>query len=341
MKKVLGLGIIGIVLVSIIVMVFTFMNSSSVSKLSIAEVEGQKVLVDEKGEVVQLRGMSAHGLQWYSSILNENAFAAFKNDWNANVVRLPLYIGENGYAKNPEAMMEKMIKGIDLAIANDLYVIVDWHVHYPGDPNHEDYAGAMDFFKEISSLYPNHPNIIYEVANEPSERGDGVTNDREGWLKVKTYAEPIIKMLRDHGNENLVLVGSPSWSQRPDLAADDPIDDSNTAYTLHFYSGSHSDGHVMNNAKYALENGVAVFVSEFGTSESNGHNGPYIEESDEWLDFLDEHHVSWVNWSASNKYESSAVLMPDTNMDPGEDQVWSDEEITEAGHYIRDRLLGK
>ena len=34
---------------------------------------------------------------------------------------------------------------------------------------------------------------------------------------VKNYATPIITMLRAAGNKNLVIVGTPSWSQRPSL----------------------------------------------------------------------------------------------------------------------------
>jgi endoglucanase len=178
-----------------------------------------------------------------------------------------MYVGEGGYATDP-SVKQKVIDGIDLAIANDMYVIVDWHVHAPGNPNAEVYAGAYDFFDEISSLYPNNPHIIYELANEPSSNdggvpGQGVTNDAAGWQEVKNYAEPIIRMLREKGNKNIVIVGSPNWSQRPDLAADDPINDKNTMYAVHFYTGTHlPDTFVMNNVKYALDNGVAVFATE-------------------------------------------------------------------------------
>src|SRR5690606_32835519 len=133
--------------------------------------------------------------------------------------------------------------------------------HAPGDPNAEIYSGAMDFFDEISSLYPNNKHIIYELCNEPSENnngGPGIPNNEEGWQAVKSYAEPIIQKLREKGNENLVIVGNPNWCQRPDLAADDPIDDYNTIYAVHFYTGTHEPSadindrnNVMSNARYA------------------------------------------------------------------------------------------
>jgi len=326
---------------------------SSAGALQIVEKDGVKTLADEAGNPIQLRGMSTHGLQWFPEIVNDNAFAALANDWESNVVRLAMYVGESGYATNP-GVKQKVIEGIELAIANDMYAIVDWHVHAPGDPNAPIYAGAMDFFEEISSLYPNNKHIIYELANEPNSNAPGVTNDAAGWQAVKSYAEPIIRMLRDNGNENIVIVGSPNWSQRPDLAADDPIDDANTMYTVHFYTGTHAASsvstdrsNVMSNARYALENGVPVFATEWGTSEASGNNGPFLEEADAWLAFLNDNNISWTNWSLTNKNETSAAFTPfelgkteATDLDPGSDQVWAPHELSVSGEYIRARIKG-
>jgi endoglucanase len=339
---------------------------SEAGAISVGEsVYGYKTLVDADGNPIQLRGMSTHGLQWYPEIINDNAFAALANDWGSNVIRLAMYVGEDGYASDPEVIKQRVIDGIDFAIANDLYVIVDWHVHAPGNPNADIYSGAMDFFEEISSLYPNHPNIIYEVANEPSSNdggveGGGVSNDAEGWAEVKSYAEPIIQMLRDNGNENLVIMGSPNWSQRPDLAADNPIADDNVIYTVHFYSGTHQPGdsypegtvaedrgNVMSNTIYALENGIAVFSSEWGTSEATGHNGPFLEKADVWLDFFNQYNISWVNWSLTTKNETSGAFRPfilgkheAADLDPGVDQVWAPDELSVSGEYVRARIKG-
>jgi endoglucanase len=337
------------------------LKPSVAGALQIVEENGMKTLAGENGEPVQLRGMSTHGLQWFPEIINDNAFAALAEDWESNVIRLAMYVGENGYASNPSVIKQRVIDGIEYAIANDLYVIVDWHVHDPGDPNAEVYAGAMDFFTEISGLYPNNGHIIYDLANEPSGNAPGVTNDAAGWRKIKDYAEPIVGMLRANGNDNVIIVGSPNWSQRPDLAADDPIEDPNTGetdpntvYTVHFYTGTHmpaddssSRENVMSNARYALENGVAIFATEWGTSEASGNNGPYLAEADVWLNFLNEHNVSWVNWSLTNKNETSAAFTPfelgkseATNLNPGDDKLWSIPELSVSGEYVRARIKG-
>ncbi|MDY4741805.1 MAG: cellulase family glycosylhydrolase, partial [Lachnospira sp.] len=55
-------------------------------------------LVDGSGNVVQLRGVSTHGISWFPEYVNYDAFASLKNDWGANVVRLAMYPAEyNGY----------------------------------------------------------------------------------------------------------------------------------------------------------------------------------------------------------------------------------------------------
>ena len=321
--------------------------------LQVLDKSGIKTLCDKDGNPVQLRGMSTHGLQWFPEILNDNAFAALSNDWGANVVRLALYVGENGYATDP-GLKQKVIDGIDMAIRNDMYAIVDWHVLTPGDPNDKVYAGACDFFREISGKYRNDLHVIYELANEPNSNNPGVTNDLAGWKKVKAYAEPIIKMLRDGGNNNLIIMGSPNWSQRPDLAADDLINDPNIIYSIHFYTGTHKysaedtdRSNVMSNVRYALEHGVAVFASEWGTSEATGNNGPYLTEADQWLGFLNANNISWCDWSLANKGETSAAFLPfelnkqpATNLDPGADKKWETGELSVSGEYVKTRILG-
>lgn len=325
--------------------------------LQVLSIDGVSTLCDKNGNPLQLRGMSTHGLQWFPEVLNNNAFAALSNDWGCNVVRLAMYVGEAGYATDPDVMKQRVIDGIELAKANDMYAMVDWHVHAPGDPNDPVYSGAMDFFEEISDLYPNDPYIIYEIANEPSENstgGQGLTNDAAGWQKVKAYAEPIVAMLRQKGNHNLIVVGNPAWSQRPDLAADDPIDDPNIAYAFHFYTGSHpvasdsSDrGNIMSNAMYAMEHGAAVFATEWGTSQNTGNNGPYLTEADVWIDFMNANNISWVNWSLTNKNETSGAFLPyeqgaadATSLDPGDDKVWAVQELSVSGEYVRARIKG-
>lgn len=60
-----------------------------------------------------------------------------------------------------------------------------------------------------------------------------------GWSgTIKPYAQAVISAIRAIDPDNLIVVGTPTWSQDVDVAAADPIAGTNIAYTLHFYAGT-------------------------------------------------------------------------------------------------------
>ncbi|MBN2353084.1 MAG: glycoside hydrolase family 5 protein [Spirochaetales bacterium] len=293
----------------------------------------------EGGKPAALKGMSTMGLQWDAGIVNEAAFRALARDWKCDVVRLALYVGEGGYANKP-TLKSLVKKGVELAIENGLYVIVDWHVLNPGNPNDPIYAGAESFFREMAGTYGRTPNIIYEIMNEPN---GAVTWERD----LKPYAVKMTAAIRSIDPDNLILIGSGAWSQDVDVAAADPVPGKNLVYTVHFYAGSHGPS-LRKKIQAALDAGAPVFCSEWGTSRANGDGGPFLELADIWLDFLAEHDIGWTNWSLSVKNETSAafmgkpeqVLVPSTEGADGY-PVWTPERLSRSGAYVRAKLRGE
>jgi endoglucanase len=309
-------------------------------------------LCDGNGKPIQLRGMSTMGLQWYGDVVNEAAIAALAKDWKADVIRLAMYVADGGYATHPE-FKQMVFKGADLAIKYGMYAIVDWHVLRPGDPNDPIYSGAEAFFDEVSKKYAKIPNIIYEIMNEP--------NGEVSWhQQLKPYAKKIIAKIRANDPDNVILIGSGSWSQDVDVAAADPIQGDNLMYTFHFYAGSHGEA-LRDKVKTAIDRGVAVFCSEWGTSEASGNGGPFLRETEMWLDFLDRHQISWINWSLCDKSESSAalislpealkqgkkalaeretLLVPQT-IGPEGYPIWGPDELSPSGAFVRAKMRAK
>ena len=129
------------------------------------------------------------------------------------------------------------------------------------------------------------------------------------WAQICNYANQVIPAIREIDSDKVIIVGTPVWSQRVDEAAKAPLSYPNLVYTLHFYADTHKDD-LRNLMVNAIKAGLPVFVSEFGICDASG-NGPINEEeTQKWIDLMNEYDVSFVLWNLSNKAETSAILAP-------------------------------
>lgn len=273
------------------------MRGGGVSENGWLKVSGTQ-LINAAGEPVVLHGMSSHGLHWFPQFAERDAIA-FTAENGANLYRAAMYTAEGGYIAKPNQCKRLLMAAVDNAIAEDMYVIVDWHILSDGDPmTYLEQSKA--FFSEISAKYAAIPNVIYEICNEP--------NGNVSWAgSIKPYAEAVIPVIRANSPDSVILVGSGTWSQDVDKPADDPLDFYNIMYTCHFYAGTHGQW-LRDRIDKALSKGAPIFISEWGTSAADGNGGVFLNESREWLDFLDARNISWANWSLCDKNESSAAL---------------------------------
>ncbi len=141
-------------------------------------VSGNQVLIG--GQQGSLAGI---GLFWSNSgwggekYYTPQTLAWLKTDWKASVVRIPMGVDEpNGYLGNASTPADptnkdRVFAAIDAAIANDLYVIVDWHTHHAEDFQ----PHAIAFFEAVANKYGTTPNLIYEIYNEPLKATDWST----------------------------------------------------------------------------------------------------------------------------------------------------------------------
>ena len=286
-------------------------------------VEGAKLLTED-GRQIQLRGISSFGLQFAGKYANEDVLRWLRDDWNMQVWRAALYLGEGGYITQ-RSLKSLVDQSVEAAINLGLYVIIDWHVHLDQSPMlYKEYA--LEFFSEMAQRYGSYPNILYEICNEPN--GSHVTWDEV----VKPYAEEVIAVIRKYDQNNIIIVGTPTWSQDVDKAALNPIQGNNIMYTLHFYAGTHGE-ELRNKAKIAVEMGLPLFVTECGTSQATGGGGVYEDKFLEWLSFLNKYQISWVNWSLTNKGEDSGILV--MNADRDGKGGWTDSQLSQSGKFIR------
>lgn len=292
-------------------------------------VEGTQ-LKDSKGNNVQLRGISTHGLSWFPQYVNQELFHELHKEWNANVMRLAMYTAENGgYCTDGDKnKLKQLVKdGVQYATNADMYVIIDWHVLRDENPN-ANKDEAKKFFEEMSKEYANANNVIYEICNEP--------NGGTSWADVKAYAEEIIPIIRANDKDALIIVGTPTWCQDVDKAAADPITEyDNIMYALHFYATTHTDW-LRDRMNQAIDAGLPIFVSEFGTCDASG-NGAFDEyQSNEWIKALDAKGVSYVTWNLSNKNETSSIFKDGCSKTSG----FTQDDLSQNGKWIYALLTG-
>jgi endoglucanase len=327
------------VLSVVILSVFPLFALSPVGTHGTLKVSGVKIIGAKDNEPVQLAGMSMFWSLWEGEkFYNKKVVEWLVQDWNITVIRAALGVGVyGGYdsddANTSKAHVNRVKTIVDAAIANGIYVIVDYHAHHANT----NIFKAKEFFSEMAQEYGTCPNVIWEIWNEPDlEKGTGL-NGRDTWEDIRNYASEVIPIIRKY-SENLIIVGTPYWSQAVDSAALNPIADSNVAYTLHFYAGSHKDS-LRQIAQNALDLGAPLFITEFGLSIADGGSDGTIDsvETKIWLDWADSNGISWVNWSIVDKGESSAALIYGASAEGG----WTEDVLSNSGKWIRNRLRAR
>ncbi len=287
-------------------------------------VSGNKI-VNKNGIAVSFAGNSLFwsndgwgGEKYY----NANVVSWLQKDWNAGIIRAAMGVEDpGGYLESKASNVAKVKRVVDAAIANNMYVLIDWHSH-----NAEKYPNeAIEFFTGMAQTYGKNPHVIYEIYNEPIHVSWSNT--------IKPYAERVIDAIRAIDPDNLIIVGTPKWSSNVDEAANDPIQRNNIAYTIHFYAAQHKQD-FRNKCQYALNKGVALFATEWGTVNANGDGAVDENETNIWMDFLKRNHISHCNWSINDKNEGASAL----TSNPSSQGNWSSSNLTWSGSFVRNIL---
>jgi endoglucanase len=292
-----------------------------VKKFGQLSIEGVNI-VDKNNQVVQLSGMSLFWSQWAPQYYNYETIKWLRDNWKCTLVRAAMGIESGGYLDNPDTEYRNVKFVVDACIELGIYVIVDWHDHHGENHLQE----AIQFFDRISKEYGDHPNVIYEIYNEPLD---------VSWKDVlKPHQESIINIIRQNDPDNLIIAGTPNWSQDVEAVIGNEIDDQNVAYSLHFYTGTHGQW-LRDKANLAITAGLPLFVSEWGLSEADGAGSIDYTETSKWQAYLEANNLSWCNWSVTNKDETSAAIRPTVPAVFG----WDENDLSESGQFIRNYLI--
>jgi len=294
---------------------------SPVAKYGRLQIRGNR-MVDEDGMGVRLRGMSFFWSQWMGQYWNEDVVNYLGKDWKVTLVRAAMGVEEGGHLENPGPETKKLQAVVNAAIKIGIYVIIDWHDHHADQHKRQ----AMSFFDAISRTYGKYPNVLFETFNEPVH---------QNWHGViKPYHNQIVQVIRKH-SKNIVICGTPKWSSEVDTASMARVSGENIAYAIHFYASSHGEW-LREKVRKALNNGVAIFATEWGTCEASGNGALALDEARAWMGFFEYHGISDANWAVSDKDESCSALRPGASTSGH----WRSSDLTTSGRFVRESIRG-
>lgn len=307
---------------------------------STGKIEGSK---SEANKPVQVKGVS-FGWNMYSE--SSPYFTAAMVDrmvdqWKAEIVRAPMGAKSDTYNQGYDnagartKLIERIEKIVNQAIERGVYVIIDWHSHTADEAAEKQLA--IQYFGEMAQKYGSKDNVIFEIFNEPTA---------QNWNTIRAYAVDVIAEIRKY-SDNLILVGTQGYSQMIGAPADNRIDDPNVAYVLHFYANSHkmSEYTAFGGSQFsvqinkALKEKLPIFVSEWGTADSDGNGIHNPDNSDTWMKWCDDNQISWCAWQVSHKNEASAFFRSKGNVS-GYAASWFETKsnFSASGQYIFDLL---
>jgi endoglucanase len=278
-------------------------------------------LLDQSGQPIQLKGISSMwlGNQALPYAQNYDGLKFMRDSWKLSVVRAAMGTASSslpvsGAANDVMAMAETLVQN---AIKLGVYVLVDWHTEKAVDQK----AEATRFFTAMAQKYGAYPNVIWEPYNEPNGYD---------WSAIKPYHEAVVDAIRAVDPDNIIVMGTPNWSQYVDVAAQDPVAPAsgshNLMYTLHFYACTHTQW-LRTRGDTALAKGAPLFITEFGATPADGGQGSnnFVcrGETDLWFDWMATHNISGVAWKLDRCADSSCILNTASVSGP-----WTDDLLT-------------
>jgi endoglucanase len=321
-------------------------NGGSTGGLPRLTVNGTK-LQDPNGKTIILRGSSlidigaiyAYGGQnnaAFTSKLSKIAAAGVQG----HVVRLPAYpkICYNGGSPycppvpypvgtgpstscSPTAPLSasdyytKVLKpAVDAATALNLYVIIDYH-QIDNATTGTSAADATTFWTDIAPRFKDYANVFYEPFNEPID-------NTKAWSALKPVVQGWITTIRAAAPDNVIIVPSNSWDQKPGDAASDPPSGGNLMYTAHIYTSNWNT--TFQNQVTTGVGKAPVFVTEWGYTSSDPSSwGTSLQT------FIDNAGASWTAWVTDNSW--SPPMFTDTGLT----------QLTSFGSLVKSWLAAK
>ncbi|WP_442795668.1 family 43 glycosylhydrolase [Pelobium manganitolerans] len=280
-------------------------------------VEG-RYLKDPHGNTVNLHGFA----QTYSPYFNDGKWSNFNvadclnynkglidkilaAGWKMNFIRLhmdPYWSNEPGctpdYHESANCFSEVRFKKYldevfvpmaEYAVSKGLYVIMRPPGVCPekiavGDTYNQYLIKVWNIVAQHPKL-KNHPNIMYELANEPIKiqgpDGDYGSSSQGHFDNLKTFFQSIVNTIRATGSDNILWIPGLGYQALYKGFAFNPIEGKNIGYAVHIYPGW-----------FGSANGYEAFKKEWDINvKPISDLAPIVVTEMDWAD--EKYHASW------------------------------------------------
>jgi hypothetical protein len=305
-------------------------GTSSTTGLPALHIEGNLVK-DANGKTIILRGVSLIDIGELYANGNMNASGIttridkiLTSGLKPRVIRLPVYprTVANGnypaYSRAPYPLgptapsspgvtrqtlteddyYSKVLKpAVDYVTTKGMYAIIDYHqIDDTDDATRKSAADANTFWQYMAVKFKDYSNVLYEAFNEPIDM-------KTDWATFKTRASVWVQTIRNSAPNNVIIVSSMSYCQKPGDAAASPLTDSNLMYTAHVYPGNWIAPFPDQVAAAAPL--VPLFVTEWGYDLNSTQNPTGTSDATWGANFrtvLDTNGASWTAWVTDNSW---------------------------------------
>ena len=276
------------------------------------QVQGNQLLAG--GRPITLRGVAVGDPILARQGRPLSDYQRIAHDWHANVVRISLH--PSVWESQPHAqVLDTLNREIGAALANGMYVILDWHtIGWPDayyEPIEKDwsddapdlynskFALACDFWDAVSARFGKDGRIIFELWNEPVRANNEGDVETPLWSQLKPYYARLLQIVRAHST-NVVLATGNEWAYDLRGIRESPLEGQNIAYCWHIYANTDDDDELQWIIHLdALQTIAPVMVTEWGFQEKTNENfkGSVQSFGEKFVrDFLEGRHLHSTAW---------------------------------------------
>ena len=304
-----GVPILGALL---LLTLFSLMGSVAFAAVPWLTVQGNQ-LKDPNGNRVILRGISLIDLgqqeAYYGGvtplidrITNKSDTQGSSPGWYPKVLRLPVMPAEYNVPRSwkpndGDAFYNFLRPIVNYCRQKDIYCIID--LHYIADININP-TYVQQFWAYMAPRFANDSHVIFEMFNEPISTSG---TDTQKWSTVKGYMQTWYNTIRAAAPRNIILCGTPQWSQVLLPAVSSPLSGTNIMYVVHTYPGHWASSYNVNQITQSA-NTLPLFMTEWGFTQTSDTllNGSIAGYGQPLMNTLDQYGISWTSWVASTDW---------------------------------------